>query len=380
MPQYAPDLFSSDIGSIMRDEYKNFLAFKYKSEEILMIFKKFFLDGVSNDRDLNLFWLVLARIQINYGYLLDEVKEEAIKIIESNEDIKQWEEYVSIERYLFTPQDATLSIMETIKSLDMTDLNPLENTENILEQFRAIQDKQKEELFNDENTPIEVLQYHRDDSFSKIAVFGKDGKKYLKKRIEVINKLRDDIENYKPKQKKFSKPYFFDPHWKVGDIYAYPTDNIEDKENRLKGIDYKGKFILFEVIGINKKSISRIYPELAKDAEIYIKVFYYFEEDLPDDKKFKDLDYLKRLRIRYKDNIEKLGQFHEDIDMIIHLSFYSEVRKFNKATLIKLREGTIDENIDNVPSSMYSAEFFSYLPIRVITDMIKYNNSSFKKS
>ena len=380
MPQYAPDLFSSDIGSIMRDEYKNFLAFKYKPVVILVFFKKYFLDGVSNDRDVNLFWLIMARLQVNYGCLLDEVKEEAIKVIESNEDIRQWEEYVDIEKYLFSPQDESHSIIEAIQSIDITNSNPLENPEKILEQFRVIQDKQKEDLFNDENTPVEVLHYYSDDSYSKIAVFGKDGKKYLKKRIEVIKKLKIDIANFEPKQKKVSKPYVFDPSWKIGDLYAYPTDNIEDKWNKLKGVDYTGKYILFEVIGVKRKSISRIYPELAKKTDIYIKAFYYFEEDLPEDKRLNDLEYLKRPRIRYKDNIEKLGRFHKDIDEVINLSFYSEVRKFKKVNLIKLRDGTVDENIENVPSSMVSVEFFSELPIRVITEMIRYHNSSNKES
>jgi len=42
MVQHSPDLFSSDIGGTMRDEYKNLSSFGISHEDILEIFKKYF--------------------------------------------------------------------------------------------------------------------------------------------------------------------------------------------------------------------------------------------------------------------------------------------------------------------------------------------------
>ena len=374
MPQHGPDLFSSDIGSIMRDEYKYFLAFKYEPNEVLEIFKKYFLDDSSSNRDINLFWLVMARIQLNYGCLLDEVKEKALKIIESGEDIKQWEEYVLVEKHISNYQSMTNELIQ--KNL-MKDINNIqENAQAFLEEFQKLQDAKLVEYLQNDNLPIEVLHYFNDNGFSKIEVFGNDGKKYLKKRIEVIKKLRNDIACFEPSKKKFSKPYSFDPEWKIGDVFAYKLVEGEDQHGWIKDVNFYDKYILFEVIGIERKPISRILTSLAVQTEVCVKPLIFVDDSLPNVSLLDNLEYLSKRRIRYKDNIEKHGRFIKDQDAIFFVSFYGETRKFKKMKFIKLREGTKIESDVMIKNVGYSNVFISSLPYNIAINLKDYLNEN----
>ncbi len=339
MPQYSPDLLTSDIGIMMRDEYKLFLAYKYEPKDILEGLKIFFLPSMRTRRDQNLFWLIMARIQVNYGCLFDEVKQNALAVIESGEDIMQWEEYVLIEKHISTGQSLTSELIRKNYSNFLE--NPVEGANLFLEKFKKLQDEKLVENLQDDSIPVEVLHYYSDESNSKIEVFGNDGKKYLKKRINVIKSLKHDIDNYSPTKKKFSKPYTFDPGWKIGDVYAYKLLEDEDERNELKGIDFYNKYILFEVIGINRRPISRIMPSLAAETSVFIKPFVFIDEKLPDIDLLNKLEYIKKLRFRHEGNYEKLGKFHKDKDEIDIVCFYGEIRTYKKMNLVKLKEGSI---------------------------------------
>ncbi|MGE4572128.1 MAG: hypothetical protein AB7E09_05220 [Candidatus Izemoplasmatales bacterium] len=374
MPQHGPDLFSSDIGSIMRDEYRNFLAFKYEPREVVEVFKKYFLNDSNSKRDENLFWLIMARMQINYGCLLDEVKDKALKIIESGEDTKQWEEYVLVEKHISSYQTMTNELMQQnlLKDVD----NIQESAQAFLEEFQKLQDAKLVEYLQNDNLPIEVLQYFNENGFSKIEIFGNDGKKYLKKRIEVIETLKKDIESFEPSEKKFSKPYSFDPEWKIGDVFAYKLLEEEDQYGWIKDVNFYGKYILFEVVGIERKPISRILPSLAVQTEVCIKPFVFIDDLLPDTSSLSNLEYLRKRRVRYKDNIEKLGKFIKDKDDVYFVSFYGETRKFSKMKLIKLKEGKKTESDVMIKNVGYSNVFISSLPYNIAINLKHYLNEN----
>jgi len=367
MPQHGPDLFSSDIGSIMRDEYKYFLAFKYEPKDVLEIFKKYFIDKNSSDRDRNLFWLIMARMQVNYGCLLEEVKNEALRVIDSGEDIKQWEEYVLIEKHISSYQTMTNELIQ--KNLFSNFENVQERAQEFLIEFQKLQEEKLVEYLKDDNLPIEVLQYFNDEGFSKIEIFGDDGKKYFNKRIDVINSLHRDILSFEPKKKKFTKPHSFDPKWKIGDVYAYMLLEEEDNFGWIKDVDFYSKYILFEVVGIDRKPISRILPSLAAETSIYVKPFVYIDNILPKEVTINDLEYMNKSRIRYKDNFERLGRFIKGSDQIYCVSFYGETRKYKKMNLIQLREGTVLESEEKTNDVGISHVFITRLPFNIAINL-----------
>ncbi|MFA5037288.1 MAG: hypothetical protein WC479_08945 [Candidatus Izemoplasmatales bacterium] len=370
MPQHGPDLFSSDIGSIMRDEYKNFLAFNYEPKDVLVIFKKYFLHDSSSKRDKDLFWLIMARMQVNYGCLLDEVRDKALMVIESGDDIKQWEEYVFIEKHISSYQVITNELIQKnlLKDVD----NIQERAQTFLEEFHKLQDEKLTEYLQDDHLPEEVLRYFNEKGFSKIEIFGNDGKKYLKKRIEVIETLEKDIANFEPSKKKFSKPYSFDPEWKIGDVYAYKLVEEEDQYGWIKDVNFYDKYILFEVVGIDRKAISRILPSLAVRTEVCVKSYIFIDDTLPNISELDNLEYLSMRRIRYKDNIEKLGKFIKDKEAIFFVIFYGETKKIKKMQLIKLKEGYKTESDVKINNVGYSNVFISHLPYSIANDLKHY--------
>lgn len=370
MPQHGPDLFSSDIGSIMRDEYKNFLAFNYEPKDVLVIFKKYFLHDSSSKRDKDLFWLIMARMQVNYGCLLDEVRDKALMVIESGDDIKQWEEYAFIEKHISSYQVITNELIQKnlLKDVD----NIQERAQTFLEEFHKLQDEKLTEYLQDDHLPEEVLRYFNEKGFSKIEIFGNDGKKYLKKRIEVIETLEKDIANFEPSKKKFSKPYSFDPEWKIGDVYAYKLVEEEDQYGWIKDVNFYDKYILFEVVGIDRKAISRILPSLAVRTEVCVKSYIFIDDTLPNISELDNLEYLSMRRIRYKDNIEKLGKFIKDKEAIFFVIFYGETKKIKKMQLIKLKEGYKTESDVKINNVGYSNVFISHLPYSIANDLKHY--------
>jgi hypothetical protein len=272
MPQHGPDLFSSDIGSTMREEYKYLLAFRYEPNDVYQVIKKYFISDSSSKRDMNLFWLIMARIQVNYGWLIEEVKEEALKVIESGEDLLQWKEYVLIEKHIVSYQTMTNEIIQ--KNVIMSTDNIQESAQTFLEEFRKLQEEKLIEYLQDDNLPVEVLHYFNDAGFSKIEIFGVDGKKYLKKRIEVIETLKNDINNFMPSKKKFSKPYSFDPEWKIGDVFAYKLLEEEDKNRWIMDVAFYNKYILFPVgSGSNQRLIIKRYSGTYLVIDLYYLVF-----------------------------------------------------------------------------------------------------------
>ncbi|MDP2425264.1 MAG: hypothetical protein Q8M70_02730 [bacterium] len=374
MPQYGPDLFSSDIGSIMREECKYLLAFRYEPNEVYQVIKKYFISDSSSKRDMNLFWLIMARIQVNYGCLIEEVKEEALKVIESGEDISQWKEYVLIEKHVASYQTMTNEIIQknVFKGMD----NIQESAQTFLEEFQKLQAEKLIEYLQDENLSEEVLHYFNDAGFSKIEIFGDDGKKYLKKRVEVLETLKNDIDSFKPSKKKFSKPYSFDPEWKIGDVYAYKLLEEEDQKRWIMDVDFYNKYILFEVVGINRKPKSRIIPTLVTQTEVCVKPLVFIHDSLPEILELIKFEYLNMRRTPYKDNIEKHGKFIKDKDAIFFVSFYGETREFKKMKLIKLKEGTKTEGDVKISNIGYSNVSIVYLPYCIANDLSHYLNEN----
>lgn len=341
MGQQGPDLFSSDIGYIMRNEYKFLLSFGYHPEDVLGFFKNYFLDESSTKSEQNLFWLIMARMQVNYGNLLEEVKQNALKVIESEEDIKQWEEYVIIEKHVNTP-------VKLINEINMTDVvfnpdNPEEFSAQFVRRFDEVKNSNAINLLDQSNIPSLVKEYLNNDDFSKIEVFGEDAKKYLKKRKIIIQTLHSDIIDFEPQKKYFAKPNFFDPEWKIGDIYASLVKKENDKNQHLNEY-YYDKYIMFEVVDINRKPISRIIPSLAAEVTVFIKPFMYLDDKLPNLKDIEELEYTYKSRINFGDTFERLGKFDESKQEIYGIFFYNSKRKLKKMDLIKIRDGSGTES------------------------------------
>ncbi len=374
MAQYGPDLFSSDVGGIMRDEYKALTSFGISPLDILGIFKKYFLGTFPTKNELNLFWLIMARIQVNYGVLCDEVKNEALRVIASGEDIRQWEAYTNIEKYFVSYPSISKEFIDNVFKLQH---NQNENIDvNLINLYQKMESTKLNQIEEDEALPDEVRSYYRNKDFSKILIYGHDGKKYTKKRIQVIEKLKLDIETFLYKPKRVTNQVECDPMWKIGDIYAIQIDDIAREYHKDVLSNEIGKFVTFEVTGINRQPISKILPNYGYRVSIFIQPFLYLDDAMPTLEQIAKLDYLP------KDNTslfspKPLGsKYLVQKPQVLAVSFYHEVRAFKRMKLIQLKSGIAEVSENPVNTSNTILVFISQVQNAIAFKVKKYLEST----
>lgn len=340
MAQYSPDLLRSDIGGTMRDEYIYLSSFRISPEVILRIFKKFFLGSEPTKNEQNLFWLIMARIQVNYGVLCDEVKNEAMKVIASGEDIQQWEDYENMEKHLISYSSITQEFIDNISKMKQ-DHNDL-SAEFVVDLLKQLEISKRNQVEENEDLPDEVRTYYQKSDFSKIMVFGKDGRKYHKKRVEVLKKLKEDIENFVYNPKKLTTRVDFDPKWKIGDVYAIQLEQLPQTFNRDRLVDEIGKYIVFEVSGINRKPISIILPDLGYHTSIFIQPFLYLDDKLPSMEQLAHLEYVPKENTSFFSPKPLGPKYLLHQPQVLWVSFYRASRIYKKLKFVQLKKGSID--------------------------------------
>ena len=92
MGAWGPKLYQDDIAQDVRDTYKDRLRRGKTTKEITEELIEEYSGEIEDIDDGPIFWFALADIQWDYGRLLPEVKENAIKWIEDGSDIRRWEE------------------------------------------------------------------------------------------------------------------------------------------------------------------------------------------------------------------------------------------------------------------------------------------------
>jgi len=94
MGVWGAGLYQDDVTCDVKEEYLNWLRIgKTNIEATLELIEEGTLD---DEDDSSLFWFALADTQWKYGRLLPEVKEQALKHIESGQNLKRWEENPSL--------------------------------------------------------------------------------------------------------------------------------------------------------------------------------------------------------------------------------------------------------------------------------------------
>ncbi|MGI1806599.1 hypothetical protein ACRPK8_12810 [Exiguobacterium sp. TDN 0502] len=82
---------SDDIAEDISFRYKDLLGDNFTNEEATKVVIEEYLDEI-DDEKITAFWLSFALIQWKLERLQDQVKSEALHIIESGVDLNRWEE------------------------------------------------------------------------------------------------------------------------------------------------------------------------------------------------------------------------------------------------------------------------------------------------
>lgn len=91
MGAWGVAILSDDIAEDIKLMYKDLLANEYSNEDASRIVIEEYKNEL-DDEETIVFWLVFASIQWKLGRLQENVKQEALQIIESGADLARWEE------------------------------------------------------------------------------------------------------------------------------------------------------------------------------------------------------------------------------------------------------------------------------------------------
>lgn len=99
MGTWGVKIYDSDEASEIKEDYERYLIKGKNAEEATKEMLEKYKLWLDDEEDAPMFWCVLASVQWDYGRLVPEVKEKAIKYLEAGYDLKQWEEEASKRDY-----------------------------------------------------------------------------------------------------------------------------------------------------------------------------------------------------------------------------------------------------------------------------------------
>lgn len=91
MGSWGVAIFSDDVAETVRFHFKDLIGDGYSVEQATQLLVEEYAKELDEEDDLLVFWLSLAAIQSNLGRLQDNVKANAIRIIDNESELKRWE-------------------------------------------------------------------------------------------------------------------------------------------------------------------------------------------------------------------------------------------------------------------------------------------------
>lgn len=92
MGAWGVNLYQNDVACDVKNEYISLLKAGLSNKEITEKMIKSYTSEDGYEEDIPVFWFALADIQWKYGRLLNDVKKEAIRYIDSEKDLIRWKD------------------------------------------------------------------------------------------------------------------------------------------------------------------------------------------------------------------------------------------------------------------------------------------------
>ena len=112
MGTWGPAIFSNDLASDIKDDFKYKIAFDKSSELATKELIEEYRDSINDPDESTVFWLALASIQWDLGRVTDLVNKTALKILSTEADLQKWKnskDYFKREKALSLLQRKLLS-------------------------------------------------------------------------------------------------------------------------------------------------------------------------------------------------------------------------------------------------------------------------------
>lgn len=91
MGAWGTAIFSDDMASDVREEYRDLLREGYEGSEVVAALIDEYAEIIADPEEAAPFWLALAATQSKLGRLEEDVRQKALQVIDSGEDLKRWE-------------------------------------------------------------------------------------------------------------------------------------------------------------------------------------------------------------------------------------------------------------------------------------------------
>jgi hypothetical protein len=98
MGTWGTGLYSDDMACDIRDEYKDILGDGISEPEATKLLLQQWENELSDPDVAPVFWLTLADVQWNLGRLQEQVRQEALTIIENGSDLTRWLQDKKLEK------------------------------------------------------------------------------------------------------------------------------------------------------------------------------------------------------------------------------------------------------------------------------------------
>lgn len=115
-----------------------------------------------------------------------------------------------------------------------------------------------------------------------------NSEKNYKKRKKVLDELKNTIQAPMPERKKIKKPTVHHCPWKVGSLLAYKIISNKNLSNNPCFM----KYVLLRVIKITKEPISKLFETKYYDESMWIGLYNWIGESIPDPEIVKELKYI----------------------------------------------------------------------------------------
>ena len=126
MGTWGTALFSDDLAADLRDAFRELIAEGITTAAAITQLKKEYSSSVSDPDESGVFWLALAATSWRLGRLNDEVRQNALSVIESGRDLARWEAasdrrkrkqvLAKLQSQLKSPQPVSKPLPKTTKS------------------------------------------------------------------------------------------------------------------------------------------------------------------------------------------------------------------------------------------------------------------------
>jgi hypothetical protein len=125
MGTWGVALFSDDLAADVRDGFRDLIGEGLSSSEAVDSLLNEYASSVADDDEKSVFWIALASSQWKLGRLEERTKNEALRLIDSGEDLRRWGDpkdrkkraavLEKLREQLVSPQPAPKRVPRTVK-------------------------------------------------------------------------------------------------------------------------------------------------------------------------------------------------------------------------------------------------------------------------